>query len=126
MALFTSVSIQYGLPVDLLSSLCYVESKHNIATIHVHDGNSSSFGVCQIKLKTARGLGFRGTEKQLMEPKYNVKYAGKYLKHQLIRYHGNVEKAVIAYNMGHAGDLTTSRYQVKVFNKWKEQTYAKN
>lgn len=124
-ALFLTISIQYHLPPGLLSSLCYVESKHNVGAIHKADGSTDSFGVCQIKYETAKHLGFRGTPKQLMEPKYNIKYAAKYLSHQLKRY-GNVQQAVIAYNMGHAGQLTSSKYQVKVFEKWHEELYARN
>lgn len=118
MAIFTAVTVQYGLPNNLLASLCYVESKHSVNAIHHDDGGADSLGICQIKLNTARDLGFRGTAKQLMEPKYNIKYAGKYLQKQMRRYHGQVNKAVIAYNQGHAGQLTTTRYQVKVFHQW--------
>lgn len=125
-AIFLSVSVQYGLPANLLSSICYIESQHNVAAVHYRDGRDTSVGLCQIKLKTARGLGFRGTEKQLMEPRYNIKYAGKYLRHQIRRYHGNIAQGVIAYNMGHAGTLTTTKYQAKVFRQWKGTMYAKN
>lgn len=125
-AIFLSVSVQYGLPARLLSSVCYVETKHVVNSIHYNDGFGNSVGICQIKLATARSLGFKGTEKQLMEPRYNIKYAGKYLRHQIRRYNGNVAKGVIAYNMGHAGDLTTTKYQAKVFRQWKGTMYAKN
>ena len=74
-------------------------------------------GVCQIKLKTAKWLGFRGTEKQLMDPSINIYYAGKYLAKQLHRY-TSIQKAVIAYNIGNAKNLTTSKYQAKVFKRW--------
>ncbi len=118
-ALFLSVSLQLGLPPNLLSSLCYVESKHKVSTIHYADGDSNSVGICQVKLKTAQFMGFRGTEKELMNPKVNIYYAGKYLKHQLLRY-GQINKAVIAYNQGHAGDLLQTEYQVKVFAIWRK------
>jgi soluble lytic murein transglycosylase-like protein len=116
--LFILVSAQFNLPSGLLSSVCFIESHHNPTAIHYHDGKGSSIGLCQIKLKTAQSLGFKGTEKQLMQVKNNIYYAGAYLHHQQIRYNGDITKAVIAYNIGHSGNLTTSRYQVRVFNKW--------
>lgn len=117
-ALFTATTIQLHLPSNLLSSLCYVESRHDITAIHKDDGNSDSLGICQIKLATAQWLGFRGTRTQLMEPGINIKYAGLYLKWQILRYK-SIQKAVISYNRGNAKGLTTSRYQARVFKQWR-------
>lgn len=122
--LFVLFSNQYGLPPELLSSLCFVESRHKISAIHHDDGGSESLGLCQIKLNTAKSLGFRGTPNQLMEPKYNIKYAAKYLSHQIKRY-DSVKKGVIAYNRGNAKNLTSSRYQVKVFKEWRSECSKK-
>src|ERR1700692_3723359 len=95
--LFILYSAQFNLPDGLLSSLCYVESGHNIEAVHLADGNGNSIGACQIKLKTARFMGFRGTEKQLMRPDVNIYYAAWYLRYQINRYR-SVRKGVIAYN----------------------------
>lgn len=117
--LFTAMSVQYHLPNGLLSSLCLVESGHNPSAIHFNDGKSHSYGVCQIKYETAQGLGFKGTPSDLMLPKNNIRFAAAYLSKQIKRYHGNIPRAVIAYNRGSAKSLTTSPYQVKVFNNWR-------
>ena len=101
----------------MLESVCWVESKHKITAIHKNDGDSDSLGVCQIKLKTAKWLGFKGNSEELMDPENNIKYAGKYLAKQINRYKGNTKKAVIAYNRGNAKELTVSNYQVKVFKQ---------
>lgn len=114
--IFLTVSLQLNLPPGLLSSVCYVESRHNPAAIHHDDGGSDSLGLCQIKLSTARWLGFKGTEQDLMNPQINAHYAGAYLRYQLNRY-GSVKKAVTAYNIGHAV-LTTTKYQIKVYKEW--------
>lgn len=98
--MFLSATQSHDLPKGLLSALCFVESHHKPAAFHKDDGNSSSLGLCQIKLTTAKLLGFKGTEKDLMNPKANVEYASKYLKKQLNRYKGDYLKAVSAYNMG--------------------------
>jgi soluble lytic murein transglycosylase-like protein len=117
---FLITSSQYNLPKGLLPALCYVESNHKVNAVHHDDGNGDSLGICQIKLATAQSLGFKGTEEELMNPKTNIHYAGKYLAKQLVRYDGSVRKAVIAYNQGRVKTLTTTKYQVKVFNKWRQ------
>lgn len=116
--LFNTTTVEFNLPPDLLSSLCFIESTHNINAIHYDDGTGNSVGVCQIKLSTAKWLGFKGTEKQLMNPKVNIHYAGKYLQHQINRYH-SVTKGIIAYNVGHAKNLTYTQYSAKVIKQWR-------
>jgi soluble lytic murein transglycosylase-like protein len=117
--LFNTYSAQMDLPKDLLKSLCYVESKHTISAIHKDDGGEDSLGICQIKLSTGKWLGFKGTAKDLMKPKNNIRYAAKFLAWQLHRYHGNVNKALIAYNRGNATGLLETKYSVAVNNEWK-------
>lgn len=118
-ALFIAISSQNHLPPGLLSSLCYIESHHNPKAVHHDDGpGGDSLGICQIKLITAKEMGYKGTKKQLMQPSTNIRYAAKFLRYQLKRYNNNVAKAVIAYNRGNSKCLTTSKYQRKVFTKW--------
>ena len=120
-ALFLSVSISTGLPPELLSSLCYVESRHNVKAIHHDDGTQDSLGICQIQYTAAKEMGFKGTRKELMKPVNNITYAGLYLKHQITRYN-SVQKGVIAYNRGNANAIRTTEYQRKVFKRWNVQT----
>lgn len=116
--LFNATSNTFVLPPDLLSSLCFIESSHKVSAIHLDDGGSNSVGICQLKLSTARWLGFNGTEKQLMDPAINIYYSGLYLSRLITRYSGNLDKAVIAYNMGHAGSFEHTKYSDKVMKKW--------
>ena len=116
---FLLTTTQFHLPPGLLESICYVESNHRTNVVHYNDGYGHSYGLCQIKLIAAQQVGFKGTTKQLMNPKTNIYYSGRFLHYQLKRYH-SVNKAVIAYNKGNAKGLTTSQYQVKVYKKWKE------
>jgi soluble lytic murein transglycosylase-like protein len=90
-----------GVDPALLSSLCFVESNHNINAYVHQDGGTPSYGLCQVKLETARALGFTGRAEELMDPSSNALYAALYLKRQHKRY-GTWEKAVSAYNCGHA------------------------
>lgn len=121
--LFSSVTVQFGLPVGLLPAICYVESHHNILATHKDDGRGTSLGVCQIKLPTARMMGFKGSEKELMDPSNNVYYAGKYLRYNLNRYSQNRAKAIAAYNAGSFRTDSTGKafnygYVRKVYAAW--------
>src|SRR5579859_1851230 len=118
MLYFMLTTAQFNLPQGLLNSVCYVETRHNINAIHLNDGQGNSIGICQIKLKTAKMLGFKGDEKQLMDPQVNIHYAGKYLSRQIKRYKGSTVKGIISYNQGHAGSLTTTSYSAKVIKQW--------
>jgi soluble lytic murein transglycosylase-like protein len=124
LAMFTAISISQGLPPKLLESVCWVESKHNIHAIHHDDGSYDSLGICQIQLPTAKQLGFEGPAAQLMIPKYNIYYASLYLRHQIIRYNNNIEKALVAYNQGSAGFLSNSRYSDMVMEEYKRRLNA--
>lgn len=122
--LFLTVSTQFNLPNNLLSSLCYVESKHEINAIHLDDGGSKSLGICQVKYNTAKWLGFKGTESELMLPENNIYYAAKYLAYQQKRY-SCINKAIIAYNKGNAKHFTKSKYRDKVIKQWRGVNYER-
>ncbi len=129
--LFITTTAQLGLPTGLLESLCYIESTHDIHAVNHTDGGSASYGVCQVKLDTARLVGFEGTPKQLQEPKANIYYAGLYLKRNIERYGWDMEKAVAAYNAGKCryngkGQIKNRKYVNKVFDTWEMRTlYAR-
>ena len=101
-AALMAASVETGIDYSILHSLCKVESGLNPAAINHYDGGTHSYGLCQIKLSTAKLMGYRGDATALMSPKTNAMYAAKYLKHQLNRYDGNMWYAVSAYNMGTA------------------------
>src|SRR5882724_7811726 len=98
--LFTIASQTQGLPIGLLSALCFIESTHHVEAFNANDKGSPSHGVCQVKFGTARAMGFTGTMDQLQDPTTNVRYASKYLRNQLRRYNNDTRKAVAAYNSG--------------------------
>lgn len=119
-AIFIAASAHFNLPPGLLASVCFVETRHIASVVHYDDGGSNSIGICQIKYKTARWLGFKGTEEDLLDPATNIYYAAAYLHYQQNKY-GNSVQAVIAYNYGHAKNLTTTAYQRKVFEVWERK-----
>lgn len=121
--LFATASATYGLPQGLNTAICTVESNLNPKAVNEDDGGSASLGICQIKLYTARTLGFKGTATELQRPETNIRYASAYLRSQLNRYSGDIRKAVSAYNMGtyrerEDGTTYNRRYVSKVFHVW--------
>lgn len=117
MSLFLLNTQTQGLPPGLLESICYIESKHTATAIHHDDGGSNSVGICQIKLSTAKWLGFKGNEKKLMIPSINIFYAALYLKKLSYRYKNDWTKVIIAYNMGSA-KFKKTKYSDKVNKYW--------
>lgn len=105
-----------GVPPELLSAICYVESKHKPNAFVYSDGtgNNHAFGACQVLHGTAKHFGFRddrcyrdfrGKAKGYRQCKLfgyytNSYYAAKYLKYQLDRYDGSWTHAIAAYNTG--------------------------
>lgn len=120
-ALFIVYSMQFNLPQGLLSSVCWVESNHKAHAYSHNDGGSPSYGVCQVKFQTAQFMGFTGKAKDLQKPEINIHYSAKYLAHQLKRYNGDVQKALIAYNQGSAKSLTRTKYSDKVLKTWRHK-----
>ena len=73
----------------------------------------------QIKLATARLMGYRGSKQQLYDPETNIKYGMKYLgkAHKLSG--GKTCGTILRYNAGHAAkrmNKISSRYCSKVKN----------
>lgn len=124
---FSLVTQTFNLPAGLLSSVCYVESKHDVEAIHAHDGGSDSIGLCQLKLSTARFLGYQGSGRHLhQDPLVNAFYAGKYLRYQLNRYDHDVLRATSAYNSGtyklnQGGQPVNREYIRQVLKAWSEK-----
>lgn len=126
LVMFTLATYNFNLPAGLLSAVCWVESNHDVRVYLANDGGSPSHGLCQVKLATARSMGFRGGEIELRKPETNIHYAAKYLSHQLIRYDGDARKAIAAYNSGtyrlnSRGLIKNRKYVRKVLIAWAEQ-----
>ena len=105
-----------GVPHRLLKSICMVESKLNPKAFNKYDGGSPSYGLCQVKLKTAKWVGYRGNARGLFNPYTNAGLAGKYLRYQLDRYNGDWIKAISAYNRGSARLTKNRKYVNLVLN----------
>ncbi len=98
-SILTSAALSAGIPPALLLAVCQTESNFRNVTVAM-DGTSASYGICQVKLGTARMFTPRLSYQSLLIPKENARYAAKYLAYQLKRYSGCVHCAVSAYNAG--------------------------
>lgn len=123
--LFASATQTFNLPPKLLDSLCFVESSHRVFIVHKDDGKQNSMGICQVQLPTARMLGYKGTERGLLDPATNIHYAAKYLRKQLDRYGQNLDKAIASYNAGsyrlRQGHVVNQTYIKRVRKTWNER-----
>lgn len=105
---------KYQIPATIINAISIVESNKNPKALNKKDGGSPSYGLLQIKRKTARFLGYHGTIRGLYDPYVNADLGAKYLSQQFKRYNRDWIKAISAYNRGHASTLNTG-YVNKVF-----------
>lgn len=86
----------YGVPRDLVQRVVIRESTHNPSA-----RNGPYYGLMQIHLRTARGMGFTGAPRQLLDADTNLKYAVKYLRGAWMVADGSYDKAVHWYASGY-------------------------
>ncbi|MEH2510276.1 soluble lytic murein transglycosylase-like protein [Nitrobacteraceae bacterium AZCC 1564] len=97
-----------GLPVELVHRVIMRESRYNPRAVH-----SGNYGMMQIKLATARGLGYTGTAQGLLDPETNLTYAVKYLAGAFRAANGNHDRAVRYYAGGYYYVAKRQRLQHK-------------
>jgi len=90
-----------GIPLDVAYGLIAHESGFNANAI---GDNGRSYGLVQIQLATARGLGYTGDGPGLLVPAVNVSLGFRYLRGQLDRA-GTIAAALSAYNGGYRPSL---------------------
>ena len=87
-----------GIPLALAHAVVAIESRYNARAT----GSAGEIGLMQIKLRTARGVGFRGTAKELYDPETNLRYGMKYLGLAQKLAGGDLCSTIMKYNGGHA------------------------
>ena len=85
-----------NLPEDLLRRVIKRESGGNPRVV-----SKGNFGLMQIKLATARSMGYRGTAAGLLDADTNMTYAVKYLAGAYHVADGNANRAVHYYAAGY-------------------------
>jgi soluble lytic murein transglycosylase-like protein len=86
-----------GVPEALVHRVIVRESKYHPSLI----GRGGTIGLMQIKLGTARGLGYTGTAEGLRDPNTNLTYAVKYLAGAFRAANGDHNRAVSYYAGGY-------------------------
>jgi soluble lytic murein transglycosylase-like protein len=90
----------FSVIVDTVLGMIENESSGNpLAQGDYKDGEFHSFGLMQVQLPTANQYGFY-TKESLLEPETNIEVGLTYFLHQLVRYNGDLRKAILAYNAG--------------------------
>ena len=84
-------------PEDLVHRVIIRESKYQAALL----GSGGAIGLMQIKLATARGLGYTGDAAGLRDPETNLTYAVKYLAGAYRAANGDHNRAVHYYAAGY-------------------------
>ena len=85
-----------NVPEDLVRRVIKRESGGNPRAV-----SKGNFGLMQIKLATARGMGYRGTAAGLLDADTNMTYAVKYLAGAYRVANGNPSRAVHYYAAGY-------------------------
>jgi hypothetical protein len=97
-ALIAKHAAANGVPESLVRRVIQIESRGNPRA--VSKGNS---GLMQIRLGTARGMGYRGNEQGLLDADTNMTYAVKYLAGAYRAAGCNEARAVSYYQRGYHG-----------------------
>ena len=86
-----------GVPEALVHRVIVRESKYHPDLI----GRGGTIGLMQIKLATARGLGYQGDAEGLRDPETNLTYGVKYLAGAYRAAESNHDRAVHLYASGY-------------------------
>ena len=86
-----------GVPKNLAHAVVFTESTYRANA----RGSAGEIGLMQLKLATARGVGYSGSAKGLYDPETNVKYGMKYLGQAYKLSGGTTCGTILKYNAGH-------------------------
>jgi soluble lytic murein transglycosylase-like protein len=99
-----------GVPVALVHRMIMRESRYNADLV----GRGGTIGLMQIKLATARSLGYGGTAEGLRDPDTNLTYAVKYLAGAYHAAGGDHDRTVGYYSSGYYGVAKRQRLESHV------------
>jgi soluble lytic murein transglycosylase-like protein len=85
-----------ALPAALANAVIRIESNYNPRIVH-----AGNYGLTQIKLATARAVGFGGSASELLDPDTNLRYGLKYLGSVYEQSQGDLCLTVMKYQSGH-------------------------
>jgi len=112
-ALVATHAAANGVPEALVHRVIIRESRYQPGVI----GRGGTIGLMQIKLATARGLGYAGTAEGLRDPNTNLTYAVKYLAGAYRAANGDQQRAVHYYAGGYYYAAKQQRLQRAVLQQ---------
>ena len=86
----------HGVPEAFVHRTVMRESRYSPGLVHHH-----CFGLMQIKYATARGMGYNGPERGLLDPQVNLTYGVPYLANAYRLADGNEDRATALYRGGY-------------------------
>lgn len=111
-----------GVPEALVHRVIVRESKYHAALV----GRGGTIGLMQIKLATARGLGYAGTAEGLRDPDTNLRYAVQYLAGAYRAANGDHNRAVSYYAGGYYDAAKRQRHHRVVASPRMEELTGAN
>ena len=99
-----------GVPEDLVHRVIVRESRYQPHLV----GRGGTIGLMQIKLATARGLGYTGDAAGLRDPDTNLTYAVKYLAGAWRVANGDANRAVSYYASGYYAAAKRQRRESRI------------
>lgn len=99
-----------GVPVRLALAIAKAESNFRCSAV----GRAGERGVMQIKPRTARGLGYKGSPSGLNNCAVGIRYGMIYLKQAYRKAGGNIYRAALLYNAGIHSKKKSSAYAKKI------------
>jgi hypothetical protein len=97
-ALITKHAAENGVPEQLVRRVIRIESRGRADAVH-----AGNYGLMQIRLGTARAMGYSGTAEGLLDPEINLTYAVKYLAGAYRAAGCDADRAVSYYKRGYYG-----------------------
>jgi hypothetical protein len=97
-ALIAKHAAANGVPEQLIRRVIRIESRGNAGAVH-----AGNYGLMQIRLGTARGVGYSGDAQGLLDPDTNLTYAVKYLAGAYRAAGCDADRAVSYYQRGYYG-----------------------
>lgn len=110
---FSKIINRYAATYGVPSSLAHAVVRHESNFQPNVRGKAGEIGLMQIKLSTARGLGYSGSAKGLYEPSTNIQYGMKYLAQAQKLGGGSTCGTILKYNAGHGAkrmNPTSAKY----------------
>jgi soluble lytic murein transglycosylase-like protein len=109
-AIISNHALANDIPVDLALAVVKHESSFDADAT----GKAGEIGLMQIKLSTARGMGYKGTAEELYDPATNIHWGMKYLGKARALADGSECGTLSKYNGGHGTKRMIHGYCRKV------------